>query len=137
MSGNDGNRTIGLDPIVAVEDVEFSAGWYCEVFGFNNAHGEGDFAVLTSKEGEIVLCLHAWEAHGHPTLQDRNIPSGNGLLLYFRMERWREVRQNLENMDWKIEEDVHQNPNSRKQEFSFRDPDGYFITVTELHHYHG
>lgn len=126
-----------LDPILAVRDVESSADWYCRVFGFDNAHGGSHFAVLTNSENEVVLCLHTWEVHGHPTMQDRNIPAGNGLLLYFRMVDWKAIRQNLEEMEWKIEEDVHQNPNSLKQEFSFRDPDGYFITVTELHHYEG
>lgn len=38
-------------------------------------------------------------------------------------------------MGWEIEEEIHQNVNSLKQEFSFRNPDGYFITVTEFHKY--
>jgi catechol 2,3-dioxygenase-like lactoylglutathione lyase family enzyme len=128
---------IRLDPIIAVRDVKASADWYCNIFGFNNAHGGSHFAVLTNDAGEVVLCLHAWEMHDHPTMQDQSVPAGNGLLLYFRMENWKTVQQNLERMVWKIEQPVHENPNSRKQEFSFRDPDGYFITVTEFHNYKG
>lgn len=126
-----------LDPILAVKNVEASAAWYRNVFGFISAHGGSHFAVLTNQENEVLLCLHAWEVDGHPTMQDQGIPAGNGLLLYFRMKDWKGVKGNLDRMQWKIEEDIHLNPNSRKQEFSFRDPDGYFITVTELHNYEG
>jgi hypothetical protein len=34
-----------------------------------------------------------------------------------------------------IEEDIHLNPNSRRKEFFIRDPDGYFLTITEFHKY--
>lgn len=126
-----------LDPIIAVKDVEASADWYRDIFGFHNIHGGPLFAVLVTRKNEIVLCLHAWEADGHPTMMRPDIASGNGLLLYFKTAEWRQIRNHLENIGWAVEEDIHQNPNSRKQEFSFRDPDGYFITVTEAHSYEG
>src|SRR5690606_18194430 len=125
------------DPIIAVKDVKASAAWYHAIFGFVNAHGGGHFAVLKSKDGEIILCLHAWEADNHPTMQAPDRVPGNGLLLYFRTADWKEVWQNLTAINWPIVEETHQNPNSLKQEFSFRDPDGYYITVTEFHRYEG
>jgi hypothetical protein len=126
-----------LDPIIAVKSVEASTEWYYKIFGFNNAHGGNDFTVLTNKDNEIILCLHAWEMDNHPTMQNQNIPAGNGLLLYFRTYDWKDVKKNLEKIGWEIEEEIHLNTNSLRQEFSFRDPDGYFITVTELHIYEG
>ncbi|MFK8301903.1 VOC family protein [Capnocytophaga sp. ARDL2] len=126
-----------LDPIIAVKNVEASAKWYHKIFGFGNMHGGDHFAVLTDKNNQVVLCLHAWETDDHPTMENPNIPTGNGLLLYFRTENWQEIRQNIEKIGWTIEREIHQNPNSRKQEFSFRDPDGYYITVSELHSYEG
>ena len=126
-----------LDPIIAVNNVAASADWYCGLFGFRNVHGGDHFAVLNSPENETVLCLHAWGTDEHPTMVDQDIPTGNGLLLYFRTNDWQTIRNRLDRIGWAIEEDVHQNPNSRKQEFSFRDPDGYFIIVTESHHYEG
>lgn len=126
-----------LDPIIAVKNVEASAEWYRNIFGFNNAHGGDHFAVLTNKDNEIILCLHAWEMDNHPTMTNPNITTGNGLLLYFRTDDWKEIKQNLDKIDWTLEEEIHQNANSLKQEFSFRDPDGYFITVTEFHIYEG
>lgn len=126
-----------LDPIIAVKDVQASASWYQKIFGFKNAHGGDDFAVLLSETGDIMLCLHRWDTHDHPTLKNQDIPSGNGLLLYFRTENLDLIRKNLEQANWPIEEELHLNTNSLKHEFSFRDPDGYFLTVTEFHLYQG
>lgn len=126
-----------LDPIIAVGNVEASAGWYQKIFGFKNAHGGTDFAVLLSETDEIILCLHSWEAHHHPTLTDQRIPAGNGLLLYFRTDNIEPIRKRLEEENWPVEEEMHLNTNSRRKEFSFRDPDGYFLTVTEFHQYEG
>lgn len=58
------------DPIIAVRDVASSSRWYEQVFGLRNAHGGNDFAVLVSENDEVVLCLHKWGAHGHPTMAD-------------------------------------------------------------------
>lgn len=126
-----------LDSIIAVKDVKASTEWYHKIFGFSNAHGGDHFAVLTSKENEIILCLHAWGMDNHPTMTHQNIPAGNGLILYFRTSDWKEIRQNLEKIGWEIEEEIHLNANSLRQEFSFRDLDGYLIIVTEFHIYEG
>lgn len=124
-----------LDPIIAVKNVEESAKWYCHIFGFTNTHGGNHFAVLMTKENEIILCLHAWEMDNHPTMTNPNLTTGNGLLLYLRTTEWKEILQRLKEIGWTLEEETHQNANTLKQEFSFRDPDGYFITVTEFHTY--
>lgn len=126
-----------LDPIIAVRDVQGSAEWYYKVFGFKNTHGGSHFAILSAKTNEIVLCLHAWQVDDHPTMTNQHVTPGNGLLLYFRTHDWKEIKLNLEKIGWPIEKEVHLNTNTLKQEFSFRDPDGYFITVTEFHDYNG
>ena len=125
-----------LDPIIAVKDVEASVQWYQQVFGFDRAHGgEGNFAVLLVETNEIILCLHKWEEHGHPTMMNSAIKPGNGLILYFKTDRLNTIRDNLVKARGTVEEEIHQNPNSLKKEFSFRDPDGYYLTVTEYHEY--
>lgn len=126
-----------IDPIIAVKDVEASSKWYQQVFGFRRAHGGKEFAVLVSENDEILLCLHKWGEHEHPTMTNPNITSGNGLILYFRTENMNEIRQNIEKLGCSIEEDIHLNPNSTKKEFSLRDPDGYYLTITEFHKYKG
>ena len=128
---------IRLDPIIAVKDIEASSKWYQKIFGFTNHHDSGHFAVLVSDDNEIALCLHPWGAHEHPTMTNPNIISGNGLILYFRTENTNVIYENAIKAGCAIEEDIHLNPNSRRKEFSFRDPDGYFLTVTEFHKYEG
>lgn len=125
-----------IDPIIAVKDVEDSTRWYQQVFGFKRVHGGiGNFAVLVSENDEILLCLHKWEEHEHSTMKDPNITAGNGLILYFRTENMNAILQNVEGIGCPVEEDIHLNPNSLKKEFSLRDPDGYYLTITEFHKY--
>lgn len=126
-----------LDPIIAVKDVEASANWYEKVFGFKNNHGGEHFSVLVSGDGEIVLCLHKWQSHDHPTMRDPSLTAGNGLLLYFRTENMNTIYENALREGSIIEEDIHLNSNSLRKEFSLRDPDGYFLTVSEFHKYEG
>ena len=127
---------IKIDPIIAVKNVEASVKWYQQVFGFKRAHGESNlFAVLTSEHGEVLLCLHKWGEHEHPTMKNSSITPGNGLILYFRVEDINVIRQNVEEISSIVEDETHVNPNSQKKEFSLRDPDGYYLTVTEYHQY--
>jgi hypothetical protein len=126
-----------LDPIIAVKSVEASAQWYESIFSLKREHGGDDFSVLVSDSKEIVLCLHKWGEHHHATMADAKIPAGNGLILYFRTANMNEIYENAVKAGCVIEEDLHLNPNSLRQEFSFRDPDGYFLTVTEFHTYKG
>jgi len=126
-----------MDPIIAVKDVETSAKWYQTVFNWRSLHGGKKFDILVSENNEIIMCLHQWGEDEHPTMMNPNITPGNGLILYFRTENMPVIRQNVEKLAWPIEEDVHLNPNSTKMEFSLRDPDGYYLTITEFHKYEG
>lgn len=124
-----------LDPIIAVKDVEECAKWYEQIFGFKNTHGGNDFAVLVNENDEIIICLHKWGEHQHPSLTDQTITIGNGLLLYFKTDNMEAIRKNVKKMGCVLEQDIHLNPNSLKKEFSLRDQNGYFLTVTEYHKY--
>ncbi|NHF58512.1 glyoxalase [Flavobacteriaceae bacterium TP-CH-4] len=126
-----------IDPIIAVKDVNISAQWYESVFGYARKHGGDEFAVLVDKNDDIMLCLHQWGAHEHPTMMNPNVTPGNGLILYFRTDQMEEIRKNVEQMKYPVEEEIHVNPNSQKKEFSLRDPDGYYLTITEFHKFKG
>lgn len=126
-----------IDPIIAVKDVNASAEWYMAVFACTRTHGGDNFAVLEDAEGEVLLCLHKWGEHDHPTLMNRLESVGNGLILYYKTGAITEIRKRVEKIAYPIAEDMHLNTNSGKMEFSLRDPDGYYITVTEYHRYEG
>jgi uncharacterized glyoxalase superfamily protein PhnB len=127
-----------LDPVIATKDVDANARWYEQIFGFKNSSPEGHgFAVLRSETNEIVLCLHKWQMDDHPTMKNPDITPGNGLILYFRTTSMDAIYENAIKAGCVIEEEIHVNPRSLKKEFSFRDPDGYFLIVSEFHQYEG
>jgi len=126
-----------IDPIIAVKEVAASSMWYQQLFNFRSIHGGNEFAVLVSENDEIVLCLHKWGEHHHPTMTDPGISSGNGLILYFRTNNMETIRAMVEKTGGVVEEDIHLNPNSLRKEFSLRDPDGYYLIITEFHKYEG
>ncbi|QNL22902.1 glyoxalase [Hyphobacterium sp. CCMP332] len=126
-----------IDPIIAVKDINISAEWYQSVFNCKRTHGGNDFAVLEDENEEILVCLHKWGEHGHPTMMNPNVIPGNGLILYYKTDNLEAIRQNIENMNYPIEEEIHLSSNSKKMEFSLRDKDGYYWTITEFHKYEG
>ncbi|MEL6538958.1 MAG: VOC family protein [Bacteroidota bacterium] len=128
---------ISLDPILAVKDVALSVQWYQTVFGLKPRHGGDTFEIMVSEQDEVVLCLHKWGEHEHPSLSDVTIPSGNGLLLYFRTHDLEAVFQKAKAQGHPVLEEISVSPNSMKKECSFLDPDGYHITVSEYHEYRG
>ena len=126
-----------LDSIIAVKEVETSSKWYQSIFDLRSKHGGKEFDILVNKNDEVVLCLHKWGEHDHPTMQTSNMQGGNGLILYFRIENMNQVMENLMTKNYKIEREIEISPNSRRKEFSLRDPDGYYITIAEYHKYEG
>jgi hypothetical protein len=126
-----------VDPIIAVKDIETSSKWYQSIFGCRSMHGGKEFDILVSENDDVLICLHKWGEHQHPTMTNPDNTPGNGLILYFRTEHMNRIRQNVETIGHPVEEDIHLNPNSTKMEFSIRDPDGYYLTISEFHKYNG
>ena len=126
-----------LDPIIAVKDIEASSKWYQSVFECRSMHGGKEFDILVSEIDDVLICLHKWGEHQHPTMVNPGIAPGNGLILYFRTQNMGKIRQNVEKMGYPVELDIHLNPNSTKMEFSIKDLDGYYLTITEFHKFDG
>lgn len=126
-----------IDPIIAVKDVEVSSQWYQSIFGCRSMHGGNEFDILVSDNDVVLLCLHKWGEHEHPTMTSPDIIPGNGLILYFRTENINDVREKVKKLGSSVEKDIQLNPNSRQMEFSLRDPDGYYLTIAEFHKYEG
>src|SRR5690606_8774967 len=107
---------IKTDPIIAVANVEASSAWYQTVFDCRSKHGGKDFDILVDDNGEVLICLHKWGEHNHPTMRNFNIISGNGLIIYFRTTKMKIIRENIKQHGFKVEEEIHLNPNSLKLE---------------------
>lgn len=120
--------------IIGVADVARSLGWYQSLFGQpRSAPAHDYFGQILDADGTVLLCLHQWGAHEHPTLTspDRAEP-GNGLLLFFRVDDFDEVLSRARTLAGQLEEEPHMSPSTRTREFSLRDPDGYFVTISAL-----
>ena len=91
--------------IVGVADVASSCRWYQSLFG----------------------------AHEHPSLTSPDVATpGNGLLLFFRVDDFEACLKRARPLAARFEEEPHVNPNTRTPEFSLRDPDGYYVTISAL-----
>ena len=120
--------------IIGVRDVSGSFKWYQSLFGQRKtrpAH-EGWGQILDS-DGTVLLCLHEWGVHDHPPLMSPNHGTpGNGLLLFFRVDDFDLALQRARALVARFEEQPHVNPSTQTKEFSLRDPDGYYVTISAL-----
>jgi catechol 2,3-dioxygenase-like lactoylglutathione lyase family enzyme len=118
--------------IIGVRDVPKSFKWYQSLFGQpETAPGHNYFGQILDSDGTVLLCLHQWGAHEHPTLMspDQAAP-GNGLLLFFRVDDFDASLKRASTLVSRLEEEPHVNVNTRTKEFSLRDPDGYYVTIS-------
>jgi len=120
--------------IIGVTDVPGSFKWYQSLFGQpKTLPGHDDFGQILDTDGTVLLCLHQWGAHEHPSLMSRDdAPPGNGLLLFFRVDDFHMALKRARALVTRLEEEPHVNPNTQTREFSLRDPDGYYVTISAL-----
>jgi catechol 2,3-dioxygenase-like lactoylglutathione lyase family enzyme len=120
--------------IIGVYDVPKSIQWYQALFGQPaTAPAHSYFGQILDSDGTVLLCLHEWAAHQHPSLRspDHGTP-GNGLLLFFRVDDFDLALQRARSLVTRLEEEPHLNPYTQTKEFSLRDPDGYYVTISAL-----
>lgn len=120
--------------IIGVADVASSFRWYQSLFGLpETAPAHDDFGQILDSDGTVLLCLHQWGAREHPPLTspDRAEP-GNGLLLFFRVDDFDAALPRARALVTRFEEEPHLNPSTGTLEFSLRDPDGYYVTISAL-----
>jgi catechol 2,3-dioxygenase-like lactoylglutathione lyase family enzyme len=120
--------------IIGVADVASSFRWYQTLLGLPvAAPSHNYFGQVVDSDGTVLLCLHQWGAHQHPTLTSpKRAEPGNGLLLFFRIESFELALAAARALNGRLEEEPGLNPNTGRMEFSLRDPDGYFVTVSAL-----
>lgn len=120
--------------IIGVADVPQSFRWYQSLLGLPATTPAHDhFGQIVDADGTVLLCLHAWGAHEHPSLTspDHARP-GNGLLLFFRVDEFEAALQRARTLADRLDEEPHLNPNTGTMEFSLRDRDGYHVTISAI-----
>jgi len=118
--------------IIGVREVPRTLSWYQVLFGQPQLPPAHDhFGQVLDTDGTVLLCLHQWGAHEHPSLMspDQATP-GNGLLLFFRVDDFDAALMRARSLVTRFEDEPHVNPNTRTREFSIRDPDGYYVTIS-------
>jgi catechol 2,3-dioxygenase-like lactoylglutathione lyase family enzyme len=120
--------------IIGVADVARSVKWYQALLGLPQAAPAHDyFGQILDSDGTVLLCLHAWDAHDHPSLKSPDLAQpGNGLLLFLRVDDFDMALPRGRALVTRLEEEPHVNPNTGTPEFSLRDPDGYYVTINAL-----
>jgi len=120
--------------IIGVADVAGSFTWYQSLLGLPaTAPAHEYFGQILDQDGTVLLCLHEWGAHEHPSLTSPDhAQPGNGLLLFFRVDDFDVALASARCLAARLEEEPHVNPSTGTAEFSLRDPDGYYVTVSAL-----
>jgi catechol 2,3-dioxygenase-like lactoylglutathione lyase family enzyme len=120
--------------IIGVADVHNSFRWYQSLLGLpESAPAHDYFGQILDSDGTVLLCLHEWGAHEHPSLASpEHAQPGNGLLLFLRVDDFDAALTRARTLVARLEEQPRRNPNTETLEFSLRDPDGYFVTISAL-----
>ena len=120
--------------IIGVADVHRSFMWYGALLGLPETSPAHDyFGQVLDSDGTVLLCLHEWGAHEHPTLTSPDCATpGNGLLLFFRVDDFDGALPRARALVSGLEEEPHVNPSTGTLEFSLRDPDGYYVSISAL-----
>ena len=99
--------------IVGVADVPGpgSFKWYQSLLGLpETAPAHDDFGQVLDSDGTVLLCLHEWGAHEHPSLMSPDEASpGNGLLLFFRVDDFDMALKRARALVARFEEEPHVN----------------------------
>jgi hypothetical protein len=120
--------------IIGVADVPASFKWYQSLLGVpSTAPGHDYFGQILDSDETVLLCLHAWGAHDHPSLTSpESAKPGNGLLLFFRVDDFNSALPRARALVNQLQEEPHLNSSTGTMEFSLRDPDDYYVTISAL-----
>lgn len=120
--------------IIGVRDVHASFTWYQSLLGLPaTAPAHDHFGQILDSDGTVLLCLHAWGAHEHPSLASpEHVAPGNGLLLFFRVDDFESALPRARALVARLDEEPGVNPNTGTAEFALRDPDGYHVMVSAM-----
>jgi catechol 2,3-dioxygenase-like lactoylglutathione lyase family enzyme len=99
--------------IIGVADVPQSCKWYQSLLGLpETAPAHDYFGQILDSDGTVLLCLHKWGA--------------------FRVDNFDLALPRARALVSRLEEEPHVNPSTGTAEFSLRDTDGYYVTISAL-----
>src|ERR1700736_4406325 len=104
--------------IIGVDVVAPGLKWYQSLLGLpETAPAHDYFGQIVDSDGTILLCLHEWGAHEHPSLTSpSHAAPGNGLLLFFRVDNFDVALHRARALAGRLDEEPHVNPNTGTME---------------------
>ena len=120
--------------IIGVKNVANSFRWYQKLLALpETVPAHTYFGQIVDIDGTVLLCFHEWGEHEHSSLSSPDlVKPGNGLLLFFRVDNFDASLANARSLVDRFEEEPNLNENTGTMEFSLRDPDGYYVTISSL-----
>jgi catechol 2,3-dioxygenase-like lactoylglutathione lyase family enzyme len=120
--------------IIGVRNVASSCAWYQSLLGLpQKPPGHDYFGQIVDADGTVLLCLHAWGEHDHPSLTSPDAAgTGNGLLIFIRVDNFDEVRERARALLEGPASEPYVNPKTGTMELSLRDSDGYYVTISAI-----
>ena len=120
--------------IVGTKDVARSFAWYQTLFGQpKSAPAHDFFGQLSDVDGEVLLCLHRWGDHDHPTLASPDgAKPGNGLILFFRVDDFDAALLRARGLSVCLAKEPEISSATGTREFALWDPDGYYVMVSAI-----
>jgi catechol 2,3-dioxygenase-like lactoylglutathione lyase family enzyme len=120
--------------IIGVKDVPLSFRWYQTLFGQPvTSPGHDYWGQILDSDGTVLLCLHQWGSHDHPSLKTPSVAlPGNGLLLFFRVDDFDMSLRRARTLVSRLDEEPAVNAATGTREFALGDPDGYCVIISEL-----
>src|SRR6478752_6971042 len=93
--------------IIGVKDVAASFKWYQSLLGLPRSEPAHEyFGQILDTDGTVLLCLHEWGEHEHPSLTSPDgAEPGNGLLLFFRVDDYESSLANARKLVDKLDEE--------------------------------
>lgn len=118
--------------IIGVADVARSFAWYQSLFGQAQTAPPHDyFGQIVDTDGTVLLCMHRWGDHEHPSLASAaRAEPGNGLLLFFRVDDFEAALSRVVGPGFELEAGAEMNQATGTMQFALRDPDGYHVMVS-------
>lgn len=90
---------IRTETIIAVKNVPESSQFYRGLLQCKSAHGGETFEILKDKDDTVILCLHKWGDHDHPTMMSAGNSAGNGLILFIKVSDLKSIFENAQQIN--------------------------------------
>jgi len=118
-------------PIIAVSDVQVSSKWYQTLLNANNNPAGIRLSLKFWTMMALFFSAFIIGRSRAPFVDEPAQPApGNGLLLCFCVSDFDSTLKSARTLATQLAEEPRLNPNTRAMEFSLRDPDGYYVTVS-------